>query len=258
MNTELIAELRKEAVHSTATVQMRVVAMAAADALEAAQAEMTNLEEVQLELQQTINKMCKAIPDYDWSGGADKWVRKGFAERNAALARLAGLSKQEPVCVVGSHWNRGGGFDVHSFSSQPNAGSKLYAAAGASPEPIPAIDLTSQYRADARAAIQSGGWADAVKKCLPVAECFVGNDGEVINPSPLSTLVPGDGSTIAPLYLAQPSQAVELSDGDVECGAKQLAMGQHYSWESMTEQGRDTLRKSVRAILVAINAKGSL
>lgn len=68
-------------------------------------------------------------------------------------------------------------------------------------------DFTSQHRADARTAIQSGGWAEAIKKCLPVAECFIGSDSEVMNPAPLSTLIAGDGRTIAPLFVAaQPVQ----------------------------------------------------
>lgn len=72
-------------------------------------------------------------------------------------------------------------------------------------------DFTAQYRADARAAIQSGGWSEAIKKCLPVAECFFGSDGEVINPSPLSTLIEGGGRTIAPLFVAQPAQVPDTS-----------------------------------------------
>lgn len=61
---------------------------------------------------------------------------KAVAERDAALARLAELEKQEPepVCVVGPHWNSGGGFDARDFKSRPVCGTKLYAAAGALPQ----------------------------------------------------------------------------------------------------------------------------
>ena len=90
---------------------------------------------------------------------------------------------------------------------------RLYRDAQPSQEiTVEPIDFTSQYRADARAAIKAGGWSEAIRKCLPVAECFMGSDGEVINPSPLSTLTEGYGK-IAPLFattqeaVAHPSQA---------------------------------------------------
>ena len=63
-------------------------------------------------------------------------------------------------------------------------------------------DFTEKYRADARAAIKAGGWHEAIRKCLPVAECFMGRDGEVINPAPLDTLIAGDDRAIAPLFVA--------------------------------------------------------
>lgn len=65
-----------------------------------------------------------------------------------------------------------------------------------------AFNFTEKYRADARAAIKAGGWHEAIRKCLPVAECFMGRDGEVINPAPLDTLIAGDDRAIAPLFVA--------------------------------------------------------
>ena len=49
-------------------------------------------------------------------------------------AQIEASLKQEAVAVVGSHWNRGGGFDLHSFTSRPQAGTKLYAAPVIAPD----------------------------------------------------------------------------------------------------------------------------
>lgn len=56
------------------------------------------------------------------------------ADKLALEAAIEDSRKQEPVAVVGSHWNRGGGFDLHSFTSQPQAGTKLYATPVVAPD----------------------------------------------------------------------------------------------------------------------------
>lgn len=61
-------------------------------------------------------------------------------ERDAALARLAELEKQEPIGEVShcSTYTLTAFRHKKNFAPSPPVGSKVYAAAGASPQPTPA------------------------------------------------------------------------------------------------------------------------
>lgn len=75
--TKLIERLREEAVHPSVTVQMRLIAMEAADAIEALQA-----ENERLTVARDINKRMRDLH---------------FAEKNALQAKLDAMGKGEPV-----------------------------------------------------------------------------------------------------------------------------------------------------------------
>lgn len=114
MNTKLIAQLRDAAWAGPAPCP---VCNEAADALEAARADIEEWKE-------TLHRV--------------------MSERDAALARLAELEKQEPIDAVkledmvdGLHPDYGRGLYATS-----NCVTKLYAAAGASPPPSQARELS--------------------------------------------------------------------------------------------------------------------
>lgn len=107
-NEELIAELRSEA--ETNWAPTRKLMQKSADALEAAQAENARLRE----------------ESYTHQG--DALMMTG--ERDAALARLAELSKQEPIgCGYVVRWERGDTPSTHQTGYAQVVGVAVYAAA---------------------------------------------------------------------------------------------------------------------------------
>lgn len=112
-HTNLIARLRKDDLFWKAPITCR---SEAADAIEAAQTEIERL-------QTTVKHL------------SDAAANATFAEK-AALARLAELTKQEPVMVYDGRciWDCGdGGHQDVTMLKMIAKGTKLYAAAGASP-----------------------------------------------------------------------------------------------------------------------------
>lgn len=218
-NTELAEELR--------AMNMRLCNKAA-DALEAAQAEIEQ-----------------------WKTRAAQWrteCREMILERNAALARLAEIEKQGQLTFQEWWDSVADDYEVDDFKKMRTAWNKaskpleaLYAAAGASPEPIPALTYSSTQ------ATMCAGCGE--RKHTPLRIDAMG--GYVC----LTCIDQKLGSLLGEFGYpdAQPIQAVELSDEDIGriAVASQDGISPH----------DDTLRFAralIAAYIAAINAKGSL
>lgn len=70
----------------------RTLLTASADALQSQAERIAELEDDVKYLQEDINAMCNAIPDYRWSGGAAKLIAECFAERDELRAELADMA----------------------------------------------------------------------------------------------------------------------------------------------------------------------
>lgn len=160
-HTDLIARLRKDDLFWEAPITCR---SEAADALEAAQAEIANLHTVMMAAAVEISEHWDAHCDAEGygpvnllrrleNGYPDKYgydshtVVRMEKERDAALARLAELTKQEPVAAQirvaiasESGWSDWREINLSDADREYRNGvetRKLYAAAGASPvQPI--------------------------------------------------------------------------------------------------------------------------
>lgn len=261
MNTELIAELRSAAWAGPVPCP---VCDKAADALEAAQAE-------------------NALLTMRWEK-CTEFAKQVEEARDAALARLAELSKQEPVayfdvCVNG---------DVGAVRFIPHhgeplkSGDMLYAAAGASSEPSPAqrsivpLELSQQWDAEVakinelkdddqlvpdnfgdiqvqmicqRAA--DWGRAQAMQPSQAVEKCWKCKPyrdacGELVLP-------------LCRCKVAQPSRGVGLSDEESARLLEQsdlLDMHRHIGWYSAPERSfKKHGMALIKAVIAAINAK---
>ena len=108
--------------------------------------------DVALDAAQAENKEVKRLQDA-WQKEATELL----AERDAALARIAELSKQEPVAYRFTE-NRGNGKTEFNYYGLDDVGmayrdncleiTSLYAAAGASPQPAEPVGLSDTQRID--------------------------------------------------------------------------------------------------------------
>ncbi len=123
-------------------------------------------------------------------------------------------------------------------------------AAGVSVEQIPMgpSDSLAQCREDARSAIRLGGWSEAIRKCLPVAEAFVGGDSEITNPAPLGTLVEGSGTVTVLFTISQLQTAVAAARVQALEEADQAA-GPGDSYQDEWFAAKADSSKRIRALL---------
>lgn len=162
-----------------------------------------------------------------FSGMADL-AKEAADERDAALARLAELQKQEPVAEVTNYPTMGVSFtEATDYGCALKKGTKLYAAAGASSvEPAQPQGCACRWDAeDNRVATctRHQGWLDVVSEWA-------------------------DRAKAAEAKLAQPSQAGELSNSDVWANEEIMSLN--------AEAGLE-MSLLVKIVNAAINAKES-
>ena len=98
-NEDLIARLRDRAMFLGPELTLAILPEAA-DLLQSQAERIATLEGDVEYLQEDIDAMCNAIPDYRWSGGAAELIAECFAERDTLRAQLAEIEKTEPVAWI--------------------------------------------------------------------------------------------------------------------------------------------------------------